>query len=216
MGTVTTDYNNRSRQESIPPSSVLPGRGRPSSLPSFPVRTPLDEMGADEGDLPVVSVLGTFSRELEEIAELVGESYPHAPYQKENGLYIAGNKPCCTIIGLARTRSSQDLHIQIPFLTIDDLALVAPLVRQQPPYNVFVVDAPYQDTLSSVDIIVQRAAQNRLYYNHQPLISVVDNGREELLPELVQQYAQTPFRFIAARKYGSDVIDAHLFGQLRY
>ena len=196
------------------PNRILPF-SRPISPAPGPAHLFPDEVEVDGEDLPIVSVSSTFSRELEEITELVGEeSHHHTSYQKEKGLYLAGYKPSCTIIGLAR--NSQDALIEIPFQTIDNLTLVGPLVRQQMPYSIFLIDAPYQATLSCVDIIVREAAYNRHYCNHKPLVSVVEKGMEKLLPELVQRYAETPFCFIKAEKYGSDVIDVQLFGQPRY
>ena len=199
----------------FPKSSQVPGHydtTRRIPLTVSPARSLLEKAGMDEENLPVVSVSDT-SQVLEEIVELVGEP-PQISYLKENGLYIVGYKPSCIIIGSAR--NFLDASTEVPFLVLDDLTLLAPLVQKQQPYSVFLIDASYQNTISIVDTIVREAAHNRLYFNHRPLVSVVEKGRAGLLPELGQRYAQTPFRFIRAEKHGDDVIDAQLFGQLRY
>ena len=140
---------------------------------------------------------------------------PILHYASEQGLYFAGHRPSCIIVGLGRSDSNRCNEVNIT--TVDHLLQIKEFIREQKqPYSLFVIDALPHDVLSGVDVIVQETARNKLYFNRKLLISVVEKGAEGLVSKLTERYSRSPLRFIEARKYGSDVIDANLFGQLRY
>ncbi|MDO8656578.1 MAG: hypothetical protein Q7K45_05030, partial [Nanoarchaeota archaeon] len=178
-------------------------------LPS-PVATFSDEVGVDEEEIaPAIPFnLGTV------LESLCDEASPTLGYKTEIGIYFAGRRPSCTILGLRRSNKSEKVDI----IPAEHLLEITQFIREnkQQPYSLFVIDALPQDAFSGVEAIVQETAGNKLYFNHKPLVAVVQKGVEGLLSRLQERYASTPLRFIEAKKYGSEVIDANLFGQLRY
>lgn len=150
-----------------------------------------------------------------QVQYLFKDVFPTTGYMSEKGLYFAGRRPSCTVIGLGRSdhNRSDEVHIT----TAEHLLQLGKLIREgkQQPYALFVIDALSHDALSSVEAIVRETAGNKLYFNHRPLVSVVEKGGQGLLSRLQERYSGTPLRFIEAQKHG-DIIDAQLFGQLRY
>lgn len=195
----------------IPKSEEAPPYDAPrkiTPLPS-PVATFSDEVRAEEIQVP--SEVGLNFR----IERLYETASPAPHYASEQGLYFAGRRPNCAIIGLGRSNENRSDEVNI---TVAErlLQIRERIQEQKQPYSVFVIDALPQDAFSGVEAIVQETAGNKLYFNHKPLVTVVQKGAEGLLSRLQERYSSTPLRFIEAKKFGSEVIDANLFGQLRY
>ena len=189
-----------------PPSYDVPRKITP--LPS-PIATFSDEGGVDEEEI-VPTPAANF--QIERLYETVSPA-PH--YASEQGLYFAGRRPTCNIIGLGRSNENRSHEVNI---TVAERLLQIPerIQEQKQPYSVFVIDAIPQDAFSGVEAIVLETAGNKFYFNHKPLVAVVQKGVEGLLSRLQERYSATPLRFIEAKKYGGEVIDANLFGQLQY
>lgn len=135
-------------------------------------------------------------------------------YNAEKGLYFVGRKPGCQVIGLCRDNQTRTHEFSIT--AVERLEQVSQSIQEHHPYTLFLIDAPSQDAFSCVETIIRGIDINHSYFNHRPLISVVENGIKGIVSELASHYTQTPLRFIPAKRYGADVIDAQLFGQLRY
>lgn len=172
-----------------------------------PIQAPLDEVGVDE-EVALTPVVNPK-------VKLLYKSISDSHYAPEKVLYFAGRRPSCTVIGLGRSHLNRADEVNI---TIAEhlLHLGKAIQEHQQPYTLFVIDALPHDALSGVEVIVQETVRHKLYLNHKPLVSVVEKGAEGLLSTLQERYSGTPLRFIEAQKYGSDVIDAQLFGQPRY
>ena len=198
-------------QIQLPKSEEAPHYDAPRKitlLPS-PVATFSDEVGVDEEEIAPAPVVDLNIERLYETAS------PTPHYASEQGLYFAGRRPNCAIIGLGRSNENRSYEINI---TVAErlLQIRERIQEQKQPYSVFVIDALPQDAFSGVEAIVQETAGNKLYFNHKPLVAVVQKGVEGLLSRLQERYSATPLRFIEAKKYGGEVIDANLFGQLQY
>ena len=187
-----------------PPVIVLSIPPRKITTTPRPARSPLDQAGVIRHDS---------NGPMSSVAQNVGPTSFQVHYGPQSGIYFAGRHPSCTIVGLGRGIPGSP---EIKMTVASDIPQVASLVAGNPPYHLFVIDAPYQDAVSCIDLVVQQPEGNGLYCHRRPLISIVDREMEGLLPELARQYAGSHFQFIPAQKYGVDVIDAQLLGQPRY
>ena len=133
--------------------------------------------------------------------------------KSETGLYFSGDRPQSFVIGLRRTTDYRSPGVKIN--TASSLSQVETLIRSEEPFNYFILDAGYEDTLSWLESIVQVTGGNEKYSGRCPIVSLVVRGREELLPYVKEKYARAPVHFVPAKKYGADVIDANLLGQPR-
>lgn len=172
-------------------------KNKPVLLPSPRKKTPVPNPAVDVG-----TALGSLHQ----------ETYLTKGYQPERGLYFAGRRPSCKIIGLGRSNASRLEEIDIT--ATEQLLSVQKFIREnkQGPYSLFVIDASYQDAVSAIGIITRETAGNKLYFDSRSLVSVVEKGVEGLLSGLKERYSGIHLRFIEAKKYGSDIIDAQLFG----
>lgn len=180
---------------------------RPSPAAIF-----LDEVGVDEEE--VVPAPGSKVNLGAQVKLLFKESSPGGGYMPKKGLYFAGRRPSCTLICLGRSNDNQSDEVHI--IPAEHILQLGKLIREnEQPYSFFVIDALSHDALAGVEAIVRETVNNKLYFKHKPLVSVVEKGAEGLLSKLQERYSGAPLRFIEAKKHG-DVIDAQLFGQLRY
>ncbi len=171
----------------------------------------LDDIGADEEDVRSEHPLEAVKLE-NALSSLYGEN--SAP-RTERGIYFAGRKPTCGIIGLGRSNANRSDEVIIA--SAENIAKVGQLVRKnEQPYGLFVIDALPYDAFSAVHAIMGEISGKGAYYQRRPVVSVVEKGMEGLVSKLTGQFSGTPLRFVEAKKYGRDVIDAQLFGQARY
>lgn len=171
----------------------------------------LNDVGADEEEIRSESSPVMLNLE-NTVSFLYREN--SAP-KADRGLYFAGRKPTCDIIGLGRSNANRS--DEVIFTSVEDIARVGGLVRESvQPYGLFVIDALSYDTFSAVHAIMQEISGKGEYYRCKPVVSVVEKDAKGLVFNLRGQFSGTPLRFTEARKYGKDLIDAQLFGQLRY
>lgn len=171
----------------------------------------LDDAGADEEDIGSEHPLKAVKLE-KALSSLYGEN--SAP-RTERGIYFAGRKPTCGIIGLGRINPNRLDKMIIA--SAENIAHIGKLVREtEQPYGLFVIDAVPYDAFLAVHTIMKEISGKGAYYQQRPVVSVVEKGAEGLVSKLTGQFSGTPLRFVEAKKYGRDVIDAQLLGQPRY